>query len=138
MGAKRIAILCASYSAFLLLVVVAFVRGLLSPRALGVVGLFGMVAFALVFFIAFKRRSKRAASIVVSPSAPLDASGRKKRVRTIRYCKVLVVVLVFILLNGLREIGRGPLFPQMIGATVNLGITTYLVWLIVRLRRSLR
>jgi hypothetical protein len=138
MGAKRIAILCAGYSAFLLLLVVAFARGLLSPRALGVVGLLGMIGFALIFFTVFKNGAKRAASVVVSPSAPLDATTRRQRIRTIRSCKLLVLVLVLSLLYGLLQVGKASLFPELAGIIVNLCITTSLIYVIVRLQRSLR
>jgi len=90
MGAKRIAILCAGYSAFLLLVVVAFVRKLLSPQALGVVGLLGMIGFAIITYIVLKKQPL--STVVMSPSKPLDAITRRKRIRAIRSCKLFAFV----------------------------------------------
>jgi hypothetical protein len=136
MGAKpRIAILFTGYSAFLLLVVVAFVRGLLSPRAVGVVGILAMIGFSVLTSIVFK---KHPLSAVMSPSKPIDAITRRQRIRAIRNCKLLVLVMVLCLLYGLLQFDKASLFPELVGIIVNLCITTSLIYIIVRLQRSLR
>jgi hypothetical protein len=68
---------------------------------------------------------------------PINEATRKRRVLGIRVGQLAIVVLFVLLLNGLREIGRVPTLPVLVGAGINLCIIAAVVWVIVRLQKTL-
>jgi hypothetical protein len=72
------------------------------------------------------------------PDEPTDEPMRQRQVRQIKRAKIGIVVLVLLLLNGLRMFRAEPLFPQLVGITVNLCMIAGLVCLVVRLRKQMQ
>lgn len=94
-----------------------------------------MIGFTVITSIVFK---KHPLSTVMSPGKPIDAITRRQRIRAIRNCKLLVLVLVLCLLYGLLQFDKAFPFPDLVGIIINLCFMAGLICVIVRLQRSLR
>jgi hypothetical protein len=119
----------------MVLLALAFSRGLLSPRGLGIAILALGVAAGIWAVLIVKKSAKE----FKEPSGPsglsIDAVTRKRRLLGIRVGKIAIVVLALLLIFGLLQ--GGPLLPLLVGAIVNLCIMGAVIQVVVRLQRSL-
>ena len=118
------------YAITLLVIVREELVGAISPRALGIVGLFLMVggcAFLTLRFRAINRSYKS-----VEPSAPElnNPAARRQIVRSMWMFRSLVVIMPLFLLtlSGQNEM---PVLSRVVGVAVNLGFT----WMFFRASR---
>jgi hypothetical protein len=107
---------------FLTLIVLLSVGHLLTPRALGFLGLANFFGLFLIIWIAQRR----------TPITERDIS-REQRVRALKGTKTLLVVYGFGLLNGLFRIREFPLPTLLIGVFVS---SLILAALIIHIRRQ--
>jgi len=118
---------------FLLVLVTS--RGLLSPRGFAI----AMAVLAVAIFIGqllINRKSLKERRLSPAPlEAPADVATSKRRALGVKLGYILIVILVLLLANGLRQ--HAPLLPTLVGASVNLCITAGAVWIVMRLRKGL-
>ena len=112
----------------------------LSSRQLGIglILLCGLVCVGLLF-MAFLARSNQKAMLRPSDARTvedLDTVDRKKQKTTIRIGKIFVAVLALALVNGLRYIGKVPLWVLLVGITINLVLVASIVGVIIQAQRS--
>ena len=106
-------------------------------RALGVALLLDSMAMVGAFFaIAYRAAASRQQGLALG--GPVDDSTRRRYSRQIRIAKIAIVVLVALLLNGLRRFESGPVGPQLVGIAVNLAMIASLVWVVLRLRKTIQ
>jgi hypothetical protein len=105
-------------------IAVAYVRGVFSPRALGIVliCLISTSTFVLIKFVfRWATQSEVVSVLTGTPSAQHKAS-------TVRFLKGVIVFLVLALAAGLLNFPRnGPVLPLLVGIGVNLSfiVVTY-------------
>ena len=116
----------------------AFGKGVLSPRALGLVmmGYIGCVAIT-VFVILRHARARFQASSGKSTETTNDATREKFRKR-IRRLQLGVAFFAFILVYGLWETQGAPWPPRLVGVTMNLLFQTMMIQSIRRMQRQLK
>lgn len=126
----------ACFIAVWLLVIHEFIVGSLSPRGVGIAGGFLIGVSYLVFVLGIVKRT--AQSLKETPAVPLDPATREQRMVTIRAWKLVIALLVLGLVTGLGKMARElPVWETMVLVAINLGLTGSIVWVVVRLRRSL-
>jgi hypothetical protein len=118
--------------------ILAFGKGLLSPRAFATM----MIAYAAciavaVFVILRNARARLQASLEKFSGIPDDAMRRKFRKR-IRNMKLGIAFFALVLVYGLWETRDTPLPPRLIGATVNLLYQTVMIQSIRRMQKQLK
>lgn len=129
---RRLLPLSACSVGAMVLLALAFSRGLLPPRGLGIAILALGVAAGIWAVLIVKKSAKE----FKGPSGlSIDAVTRKRRLLGIRVGKIAIVVLALLLIFGLLQ--GGPLFPLLVGAIVNLCIMGAVIQVVVRLQRSL-
>ena len=114
-----------------------FANGILSPRGLGIALLTVCVAVGIGVVIVTRKTAAELSETSEPLGIPINEATRKRRVLGIRVGQLAIVVLFVLLLNGLREIGRVPTLPVLVGAGINLCIIAAVVWVIVRLQKTL-
>ena len=136
---KRLYLLILCYIAGLSAAVAIFVAGhLRGTRVFPIVILLLMVGFSVIlslFFYKVNARNRLAAEV---SGGSIDALTRERLRRTIRNLKIYVVILLLALLYGLWETRGAPLAPRLVGAAINLLLTTYLVVAIRQTQKRLQ
>jgi len=119
---RKLLMLSACSIGVLALLAREFSHGLLPPRSLGIALLLLCIAIALwaMFIIRISAPKFRLSSQADSTSD--EPAIMKRRLWAIRAAQILLAILILGLLNGLREIGRPPLLPRLVGVVVNLCI----------------
>ena len=116
------------------LIAYEFAVGSLSPRGMG----FALLAFCVVAAVALTFVIARAARrSQTQREEPLTEAVRKRRLRQIKIGKIAIVVLVFALFNGLVTTRDAPIWPVIVGATMNVLMTVAIARGVIRLQRSL-
>jgi hypothetical protein len=128
---KRLLLFSACSLGAMTLLVLAFSRGFLSPRGLGIALLIMCVAIGSVAII-----KKSAKEFAILPGTSIDdTTTRKRRLLGIRAGKAMIALLALTLVLGLFR--GGPLAPVLVGIAVNLAMMLSLIWWVLRLQRSL-
>jgi len=124
-GQKRLAIflrfVVAQYVIITALALLS-VEHVLQPRLLGVLGLANFVGSFLIMWAALKR----------APISDRDITHEQRK-RAVKSSKLLIVIYVFALLNGLLHIRELPPMGTVVGIAVNVLI---LIALLTNLRRN--
>jgi hypothetical protein len=125
-----------------LVLVHEFITKSLSPRGLGIAMILLIIASGLGIIVAFGLiRSSNKVNVNSSETAQpsiLSQRAQRRGVNAIRAAKILVVILLLGLLNGLRLIGRVPPWALLVGVTINLLLTTSIIWIIVKSQKRLK
>jgi len=132
-----------SFSCLLFLLVMAFLKGILSLRGFGIAGIFISVSGAIALMLIFQsiqKSVKEYRNELGSPDGALDADERERSKRQIRVLKRAIGFMVFALIYGLLETKDYAdfFFPRLIGAAVNLCITGWLIHTLVRAQKNLK
>lgn len=124
-------------SVALLLVHECIVR---SSRGFGVALALWCVGGSFVFVFGLFRygRKQTAQSLEATPAAPLDPATRKQRVFAIQVWKLIIALLVLGLVSGLSKARDFPVWETLVLVATNLAMTASLIWVVVRLQRSLK
>jgi hypothetical protein len=123
-----------------LLLVREHIVGTLSPRGFAAaLALLGLASCLVVVFGLFMLGRKRAAqSQEATAVVPLDPATRKQRIFFIRVWKGMIALLVLGLVTGLDRARGFPVWETLVVVAMNLAMTASLIWVVVRLQRSLR
>jgi hypothetical protein len=121
-----------TFTAVALLVAIAFVNGVISPRLLGVVLLLLVGGLSIAITLSLKK----AASGLDSGQQRTTTEASKIR-GSIRRLQAAVVILPVLLVTGLWATRGGPLFPRMTGAAINIFFTSWFLSLIRRAKKQL-
>jgi len=142
MNVKSIKKLLVVFSAFFLCAslmgVEALNKGWVSPRALGV--FLALVCLGGWAFLVIAFRSLASKRRVQGPDTGTVAISPATRKRLIAMYKAWIVVLVLCLAGGVwkgASVHPVPLFPMLVGVTINLLTTWVLVRAVQRLSRTL-
>jgi hypothetical protein len=101
----------------LILVSIAFSRGLLSPRELGI----AMVILFIAIFISLRLIRKKLAKQIAEPAIALDDDTRRRILRGIWMRKVWIGVLALLLLVGIANgVANRAWLPTLAGVGMNL------------------
>ena len=113
-----------------------FSRGVISPRALGVIALILSIAI-FVWSVRIVKRSAPESSLSPSlqGSSDSDIQTRKRRLLRIRQCEIAIAILALLLVFGILK--GGPLLPVLVGASFNLCLMVVLIRVVMRLKKSL-
>lgn len=130
---KRLLLFSAYSVGAMTLLVLAFSRGFLSPRGLGIALLIMCIAIGSVAVAIIKKSAKEFA-ILLGTSID-ETTTRKRRLLGIRAGKAMIALLALTLVLGLFR--GGPLAPVLVGIAVNLAMMLSLIWWVLRLQRSL-
>lgn len=136
---KATLLFSAGFICALLGVVLAFSKGFVSPRWLGIVLLLLCIGGVIALFAV----SRRFATAEVFNAAPVasnttDPTVRKRRLFLIRFYQAWIVLLVVCLVSALGKAGSVPIAPLAVGVVVNLSIVAACLLMVKRLQRSLR
>ncbi len=111
----------------------------LSPRGLGIalalLSVGGVLIFALLLLVFVRKRA--VPSLDITAALPLDPATRKQRIFFIRFCKGWIALLVLCLVVGLGRATRSTLGPTLVDVFMNLATTFALVWVVVRMQKTL-
>ena len=107
-----------------------FVAGKMSPREMGFVLAAVSVTAIVILTLLFDKAAKEAKSATHPLEARDDPAARKKIRRSIRTCKVAVVVMPLILVYALWATRNGPLLPRIVGAAINIAITSAFIFVL--------
>ncbi len=119
-----------------LLLVHEYSVGYLSSRGFGVAGGLLIGASSLVAVSGMVKQT--AQSLEATPAAPLDPATRKQRVFAIQVWKLIIALLVLGLVSGLSKARDFPVWETLVLVATNLAMTASLIWVVVRLQRSLK
>jgi archaellum biogenesis protein FlaJ (TadC family) len=119
-----------------LLITLAFIRGLLSPRGLGI-ALLVLVLTEAALFVRMVRRVASRSRLHHDPHSADDAE-RKRRLLYIRLGKLALLLLFLLLINGLFKLRDGPLMPLLVGIAMNVLVTFAVARTVMRLQSSLK
>jgi len=121
-----------------LLITLAFIRGFLSPRALGI-ALLLLVLTEAALFVRIVRKVDNRSRLQPDPHCTDDAE-RKRRLLYIRLGKlvILFLFLFLLLINGLFKLRDGPLMPLLVGIAINILATFAVARTVMRLQSSLK
>jgi uncharacterized membrane protein YqhA len=120
-----------------LLLVHEFAVGFLSPRAMGTALLLLCLCIAggSIFVLTIAKAQRRSGD---QPEKPLGDAVRKRRLLQIKLGKIAIVILVFALLSGLLKLRNGPIWPLLVGITMNILITFAIARAVMQLQTSLK
>jgi uncharacterized membrane protein YqhA len=118
-----------------LLLVHEFAVGFLSPRAMGTALLLLCIAGGSIFVLTIAKAQRRSGD---QPEKPLGDAVRKRRLLQIKLGKIAIVILVFALLSGLLKLRNGPIWPLLVGITMNILITFAIARAVMQLQTSLK
>ena len=139
---KLTLVFSACFMSVVLVLVHEFITKSLSPRGLGIAMILLIIASGLGIIVAFGLiRSSNKVNVNSSETAQpsiLSQRAQRRGVNAIRAAKILVVILLLGLLNGLRLIGRVPPWALLVGVTINLLLTTSIIWIIVKSQKRLK
>lgn len=119
-----------------LLLVHEYSVGYLSPRGFGVAG--GLLIGASFLVAVFGMVKGAAQSLEATAAAPLDPATRKQRTFAIQVWKLIIALLVLGLVSGLSKARDFPVWETLVLVAMNLAMTASLIWVVVRLQRSLK
>ena len=111
------------------LIVIAglFAAGRMSPREMGY-ALVAVCFTAIIILILLLDKTAKEARSGTQPAETGDGpTARKKILRSIRTCKGAIAAMLVIFFYGLWSTRSGPLLPRIVGAVINLTITSALV-----------
>ncbi|KAA6458672.1 hypothetical protein DYQ86_19150 [Acidobacteria bacterium AB60] len=116
----------------------AFAKGLLSPRALGL----AMIAYAAcatgAVFVTLRNAGVGLQGSSSEGPEIAEDGARKKFRRRIRKLQVSVAFFAIVLLYGLWQTRGGPWAPRLVGATVNILLQIVMIQAIRRMQRQLK
>jgi hypothetical protein len=116
------------------LVVVALIRGLLSPREFGIIGIVTFIAF----FVSFGLIRNKLAKQITEPPIALDDDTRKRILRGIWMMKAWIGILVLSLPIGVANgVANRAWLPTSVGVAMNLLLTYVALQEIKRRRKRL-
>jgi hypothetical protein len=121
------------------LLFLAFNRGLLSTRALGV-SLLIMFLTIFAFMFVMRTSAQKFNIPCTAPSAPIDEITRKQLLSRMRMAKLEIVVLAIglrVALTRLKELLSGFLLPLLIGLAICLYMLTKSVRTVIRTQKLL-
>jgi hypothetical protein len=119
-----------------LLITLAFIRGFLSPRALGI-ALLLLVLTEAALFVRIVRKVANRSRLQPDPHCTDDAE-RKRRLLYIRLGKLVILFLFLLLINGLFKLRDGPLMPLLVGIAINILAIFAVARTVMRLQSSLK
>jgi hypothetical protein len=125
----------ACFVSVVLLLIHEYKAGSLSPRGFGTAC--GLLIGAS-YLVAVLGMVKGAAQSPVAAVAPLDPATRKQRTMAIKVWKGMIVLLVLGLVTGVGKARDFPVWEMGVIVAMNLTMTTSLIWVVVRLQRSLK
>jgi hypothetical protein len=115
---KKLLLLQVCLLGALSLMVMALIRGLLSPREFGIIGI---VTLFIAFFVSFSLIRNKLAKQVTEPPIALDDDARKRILRGIWMRKVWICVLAVLLPFGIANgVADRAWLPTFVGVGMNL------------------
>jgi hypothetical protein len=133
---KQVYLIAAIFGAALMTVTLASIKGWIPPRLFA----WSVIAVVVVGYIAFYRLFRQAGDKLRASGEfdkPLDEPTRLRYRSNIRRLKIWVAFMIFFLVYGLWSTRNDPPTPRIVGASVNILLDIYLVWLIRKLQRRL-
>jgi hypothetical protein len=127
-----------SFGCILTAIAFMYVFKVLSPRDLGIAMVASLVIFFIFTLVMQRRDFKAYWKAREWPEHSIDATVRKRRIRTIRRLTFSIVFLHLVLWYGLWETRGQSLPPRLVGATMNLLFTGLMIQAVIRIRQSLR
>jgi hypothetical protein len=133
---KRLLLFSACSVGVMTLLTVAFSRGLLSPRGLGIALLTLCIAIGSAAVLIIKKPAKEFA-VSPGPHGTIDAVTRKRLLWRLRMAKTRIVIMGIALVLGLTQIRDFPVLALLVGLALNLLITAQSVQTVMRLKKIL-
>jgi hypothetical protein len=107
---------------FLVAVVVSYLAGELSPRALGFFLVIGMASSTIVLTTILMRSRKHLSGAAKEPASPLGEQ-RRETVRKIRRYKLSIAFMLVTLVAAIYVTRHDALWPRITGSLLNIGLT---------------
>jgi hypothetical protein len=118
----------------LILLAGLFAAGKISPREMGYASFAVCLAAAVILTLLIGKTTRETRPVTQLSEARGDPTTRKKIIRSIRTCKVAIVLMPLILVYGLWATRNGPLLPRIVGVVINIATTGVFV---VALKRQI-
>lgn len=133
----KVTLLLACFISAWVLLMRKLVVGSLSPSAFGATCGLLIGAFCLVGMFGVVKRT--AQSLRETPSASVDPAIREQRTSGILAGKLVIILLVLGLVTGIGKVAKElPVWETLAVVAMNLGLTGSLIWVVVRLQKSLK
>lgn len=116
------------------IIALEYANGALSPRGLGIALLLLVSASVCVSIILMRCLGR---PLRDSPQTAAANDVEKRSRLWIRIGITMIALMALGLVSGLRMLGHAPLAPLLVGITMNLLITSYLIRLVMRMKRNL-
>lgn len=138
---KRLYAIVGCITAWLIAMVLLFVKGVLSPREFGVAGLIMWVGGFAAFYALIKSRQRADKDLrakQIASGVPAEAIDRDRYIKNIRAMKRLIALFVVLFIYGTLESRGAPLLPRAAGASVDLLILAGCARSLIRSQRRLK
>lgn len=104
-------------------VVGAFVAGEITPHEMGYASAVVCFMAVVVLTLLLSRTSSEVHTAMELAQNGVDSAARKKTLKAIRHCKIVIAVMSVGLAYGLWLTKSDPLLPRLVGAAINVAIT---------------
>jgi hypothetical protein len=128
----------ACFASAVILIVIVYLFGVLSPRGLGIAILTSAFLFFIVTIVGLQKDSKAYWHDKGWPEKSLDEATRNSRRKAIRAQVRLLAILQLALWFGLWAERAGLSWPILVGVVINLLFCAVLIQSILHLRRTLK
>lgn len=128
---RRIGLFCIAFLVMMLLVLLAFLSGMLSATGMA-------VAYIVLIFLGILVLSRIIKSTAVTDGVvrrPLTVSPFSKMILSPRFLGILIAISIGVFVYGVWSTQNAPLLPRITGMTVNICMT---IALVIALRKSKR
>ncbi len=122
----------------LILIVGLFAAGKISPREMGYASVAVCLAAIIILTLLLDKSAREARSVAHRSKAGDGLTTRKEILRSIRICKVAIAVMLLIFVYALWATRNDPLLPRIVGAVINIAITSAFIIGLKRQRAKLR